>query len=284
MLYQWIRLLKANDPGTLTDVSLRNQDETISEVMDTVPTGSSYLYIGQHFPFNNFFMQLDQPNAVQTTLQVQYWGGESVGWKDAVDVLDGTDTSGVPLAKSGVVQFSPNTTNSWQTVADTTNGPTPTELTSVAIYNVYWIRIRWALALTATTSIKRLAYAFTQSQQLDNIDTTINQFLTSFGAAKTDWNDQIMTASIQLVNDLKGRGLIISPGQILRFDDVSMACDYKALELIYSNLGPAYHEKMLNAETKYNRMSSLRRFTFDKDMNAFTDRGEIVNTVSRLVR
>lgn len=284
MLYQWIRLLKANAAGDITDISLRNQEETTSEIVDVQPTGSSYWYMAQHFPFNNFFFYLDQPNSVATNLEIQYWGGKGIEWVDAVDILDGSVTNGVPLSKSGVVQFSPNTRNTWNIVADTENEPQPSGLSTVNIFNVYWIRFRYADALTGTTSLKRLSYAFTQSQQLDNLDTNINQYLTSFGAGKTDWNDEIMTASIQLVTDFKRRGLIVGPGEILRFDDVSMPCDLKTLILIYQNLGPAFRQKLLDAMSDYDRASSLARFTFDKGKDGFVDRQDIANTVAKLQR
>ena len=145
-------------------------------------------------------------------------------------------------------------------------------------------RIKVSANLSAGTNAKRIVYAFTRSQQLDNLDVTINQFLTSFSAGKTNWDDEIITASVQLVNDLRRRGLVVSPGEILRFDDVSMACDYKTLMLIYKNLGPGYKDKLDQAKLDYEDTINLRRFSFDTDANAFLDRGELNNSVNVLVR
>jgi hypothetical protein len=55
MLYQWIRVIDG-DNGTLTDVSVENQEEGTTLAMDIV-AAEDYIYVAQHFPFNNFWMQ-----------------------------------------------------------------------------------------------------------------------------------------------------------------------------------------------------------------------------------
>ena len=282
MLYQWIRLF-FSDNGTLTDYSLENQSE-----VDTVPLAmdisQDYFYLGQHYPFNNFFVQVDTANAVSNSITIQYWGGKNTEWVDAVDIIDGTKSGGASFAKSGVVQFSPNTTNVWHEVSDTRNEPQPLGLETIDIYNMYWIRFKFTVNPTGGAAVNRIAYAFTQSQQLDNIDVTIDQFLDSFESGKTDWNNEIMTASLQLVYDLKRRGLIIHQGQVLRFDDVSMAADLRTLMLIYRNLGPGYQTKLEQTSREYDNALSLTRFSFDQNQDGFLSKGELFNSIAKLVR
>lgn len=280
MLYQWIRVLYS-DNGTLSDMSIDNQDES-SDIAAYMVTGEDYIYLAQQFPFNNFFIQSKVANDVAATMAIEYWDGTA--WQSAVDVLDATRSAGCSLAKSGVVQFSPHSSYRWNIIDDTTTNHAPTELSTVTIYNMYWLRFSFNATLKSTTSIDRIAYAFTRSQQVDNIDTTINGYLTTFATGKTNWDNEIITASIQMVNDMRGRGIIVAPGQILRFDDVSMACDWRTLMLIYNNLGGDYSKKYIAAEAEYKNSLSLSRFTFDKNEDAFVSRGEITNTVIQMVR
>jgi len=282
MLYDWIRVIDGDD-GVLTDLSVNNQDETLTLPLDLV-AAEDYIYVAQHFPFNNFWMQIDTANSVATTISIEYWAGQGSGWKAAKDILDGTTLAGVPLARSGVVQFSPDQKYNWHRINDTQNEPQPAGLETLEIYNVYWLRFKYVLDLSGATALKRLAYAFTQTQQLDNIDTQINQFQDSFQTGKTDWDDEIYTASIQVVNDLKRRGLITHYGQVLRFEDVTMAADIKTLILIYKNLGPGFRVKLDDARLEYQSALDVGRFTFDKNSNAFTDQGEIANRKAVLTR
>ena len=270
MLYQWIRVIKSNN-GVLTDLSLDNQDESSQLLLDL--DTSDYLYIGQHFPFNNFFIQIDTANDEAAVMSIEYWAQQD--WKTALDVLDGTTSSGKTFARSGVVQFSPNSQYRWDKTADSTQGSFPTELEILNIYSMYWLRIKVNNALNVLTKIQRVAYAFTSHQQIDNLDTTINEYLTDFKAGKTTWEDEIVTASITLVGDLRLKGLVVGQGEILRFDDVSMTCDWGTLKLIYRNLGGDYKEKLSEAKDEYNRLLSIGRFAHDKNSDGRLDDSEI---------
>lgn len=280
MLYQYIRTFDADD-GTLTDLSLDNQDESSTLPFDLV-FSEDYYYIAQFFPFNNFFVQIDTANDVTASITLEYYDGTS--WREAVDVLDGTSTSGVSLAKSGVIQFSPNNSFRWARTVDTTDSTAPTALNSITTYNMYWLRMKFSDTLKVTTAIKRITYAFTLHQQIDNLDTTVDEYLTDFVANKTSWNDEIVTCSMQVVADLKRKGLILNVGQILVLEDVSMATDWKTLMHIYRNLGGDYKTKFDAAKIEYDSALDLKRFTFDKDNDAFIDRNEIAESASRLRR
>lgn len=282
MLYNYIRLF-FGDNGVVTDLSINNQDEATTIPLVMV-AAEDYIYLAQHMPFNNFFVQMDTVNTNASLMTISYWGGKSRDWVPAIDILDGTMTGGKTFGRSGVVQFSPDPLYTWQPVNENRGELLPTGLETIKVYNVYWVRIKVSANLSALTDAKRFIYSFTRSQQLDNLDTTINQFLGSFATGKTDWDDQIVTASVQLVNDLRRRGLIISPGEILRFDDVTMACDYKTLILIYKNLGPGYKDKLEQAKLDYEDTINLRRFSFDIDQDGYLNRAEISSRVKTLER
>ena len=277
MLYQWIRLING------ADFSLDNQDDSKTVPME-LEVGD-YVYLGQYFPFNNFFAWVNTANENTSNLSVEYWANNQ--WVSAVDVLDATSVDGKTFAKSGVVQFSPvKNKDSWSRVLDTseTNSTTPSELNGFTIYDCYWVRLKVDANLSTGTELKRISYTFTDSQQLNKYDIEINSFMPAFEAGKADWIKEIITASELMLGDLKGKGLVISRGQILRFDDVSSACDLKALALIYSNLGKAYEEKRVRKELEYEKAINLRRFTFDLNNNAVVDQGEIQFKTVRIVR
>lgn len=271
MLYQWIRLIK-NKAGVFTDLSLDNQDESATCLLN-LTTGTDYLYLGQHFPFNNFYVKIGTPNAVSAFMQIEYWDGNN--WRSAVDVIDGTNVGGKSLAKSGAVQFSPNHYYQWWRVDDTSEAPSPTDLQTLTMYNLYWIRIKFTATLTGTTASKKVAYCFSTHQQLDNRDRTINAFLPAFGAGKTSWEDELITASLDIVNELKARNLIIESGNILRMEGVSVATDWRCLMNIYRDLGGDYNDKYDKAYTEMNRALASKVFTFDKNMNAQVEVKEI---------
>jgi hypothetical protein len=271
MLYQWIRVIK-NKNGTLSDLSLANQDESATMLVNLV-NGTDYLYIGQHFPFNNFYYQLGTANALPSAIQIEYWDGNN--WRSAVDVIDGTSVAGAALSRSGLIQFSPHKLYNWWRVDDTSDTPGPADLRPLTIYKLFWIRIKVSAALTLTTAGKRICYCFSSHQQLDNRDRTINSFLPAFGTGKTSWEEEIITASMDVVGELKARNLIVDGANILRFESVSAATDWRTLINIYRDLGGDYKEKYDTAYIEFNRALASKVFTFDKNMNAEVETREI---------
>jgi hypothetical protein len=277
MLYEWLRVIKG------TDLSLANQDD--SALVDLNISNLNYIYVAQYYPFNNLFFWIDTPNDVAANIEIQYWANNQ--WVNAVDVLDGTKVNGVPFAKSGSIQFSPQRRiSSWNQVTDTseTNNSSPSELSAYSIYDCYWIRIKATTALLSTAKAKRITYAFTNTQQLNKLDIEINQYYSAFASGKTDWIKEIITGSEIMLADLKSKGLVVHRGQILRFDDVSLACDMKVLALIYSNLGRAYEEKRKLKEEEYEKVINSRKFTFDNNNDGLVSSNEIGATAARMVR
>lgn len=280
MLYEYLRVLKESG-GTFTDLSLDNQEE--AKTLTPNLAGTDYLYIAQYFPFNNLYFRMGSTvNSIVDSITIQYYDGTQ--WRDMVDQLDASAVSGAPLARTGVLQFSPSRDYGWMRVSDTSDSNAPTELQTLTIYECYWLRIKFDGGITNGTEIEEISYAFTDTQELNNIDIEINNFYNAFATGKSDWIDEILTASKMLVIDLKRQGLVMDKGAILRFDDVFMACTYKTLELIYMNLGPSYVDKRNDIRALYDQALNIKRFTFDKDEDGFVDRGEIKNSIKRLIR
>lgn len=279
MLAQWIRVFYSNN-GVLTDYSLAAQDT------DAIPfpivAAEDYLYIAQYFPFNNFYLDLDVVNDQASVMTVQYWYGKE--WVNAVDLIDATKVNGVSLAKSGVVQFSPSRRYKWTEIVDTSLEQN-SSLTSLEIYNNYWLRVKFSADLNALTAIESISYKFANDEMLVAIDSEINNYLLAWGGiTKTNWNEQLLLASQYLIYDLKSKGLIIHPGNILRFDDVSMACAHRCLMIIYAQLGESFKDKYNYSLGMFNELMSIKRFNFDVDLDARLDKTEIANSVGKLIR
>lgn len=278
MLLDYMRILL--DTGTVADKSLENQDDSLNTTVAL--TSSHYIYVAQRFPFTNLFLHSHVANSNASILSVQYWDGTA--WRDGVDMLDGTATSGVTLAKSGIVQWSVNKLYGWQRVNDTTDSNSPDELSAFTIYNSFWCRFKVSASLSGTTAFKEITYAFTSSQELKKIDVEIDSFFSAFASGKTDWITEILTASKMVVTDLKRLGFICAPGQVIELDDVYMAATLKTLELVYFNLGPSYKEKLDKVRSEYQAALNIQRLTLDKDADGKLDLSEVGGTIRRLVR
>ena len=279
MLHEYLRVLKY-DGTTFSDLSLDNQNESTN--LDLALTTTDYIYLGQYFAFNNFFINLDTANASTSILSLEYWNGSE--WKSALDLLDGTSLSGVTLSQSGVVQFSPDRLYGWNRVSDTSEASAPTEMQSLTIYNMMWLRFKPTINIDALTDAFSISYAFTSSQQLNNHDIEINNYYDRFAVGKTDWNNEIVTASRYLVADLKRKNIVQDHAQILRFDDVSLACEWKTLEHIYNNMGKAYVEKRDDARTQYDKYISIRERSLDKNNDASLSMDELKGSIRNGIR
>lgn len=261
MLGNWIRVL--SDEGSLEDLSLVNANV---EEFDLTLSATGHVYVGQYFPFNNFYVEVSTASTGAATLDVEYWEGSQ--WRDAVDLLDGTKLSGATLGRTGVIQFSPDLHHSWPMVPSTSDTSSIPELSTVTIYDLYWMRFSPSDDIAAT--IKRISYAFCTNQHLRDLDPEVDNFLEIWGGStKTNWNDQIVLASQHVVATLKSGGLIKDRANILRFDDIYLATAYKTLAIIFSRLGSNYVDKAGKYQLDFESLMSGERYSaFDQNNDA----------------
>lgn len=280
MLKQWIRVIHSDD-GSLTDKSLAASNGTVFDV--SLVAADDYIYISQFYPFTNMYVEVATGNASGSTLSVQYW--DSGAWRDGVDVLDGTASGANTLAQTGVIQFMTDKDYSWEPTEDPTDSSGITELNTLKIYNQYWMRLKVSADLSAGTYIKRVAYAFTSHAYLSQLDPEINEYLVPWGgASKTNWNEQILIASEQVVTDLRARQFIGHRGQVILLEDMWQPTSYKTLSLIYSQLGESFSQKADAAQKAYDKLMNTKRWTFDQDKNGRIDTWDINRTIGKLVR
>jgi len=272
MLRNYIRVIYSNN-GALQDISNKLQDAG-GGFSERLTTGEDYIYIGQQMPFNNFFAWMTVLNTVSANLTLEYFDGSA--WRACVDVLDGTEG----FKKSGCIQFVPDKQYEWDYIEDTSEVSDTFELKTLKIYNLYWLRVKSSATLSSGTEWKRLTYAFCMSSDLKTHMPEVDNYLEAWGGEeKTDWIPEIIAASEQMVIDLKGRGLVVHPGQILLFDDVSYGAQMKTLANIMVELGPAFDERRAERMKEYNASLSIKRFTLDVNRNARTEKFEEALTV-----
>ncbi len=264
MISNWMRIFQNN-----TDYSLANADKSTTIVVD----GTSVV-IAKKAAFNNFFIWMDTLNVVNLNLTLSYWSGKE--WTNVVDLMDGSEG----LTKSGNLQFSPNRKYKWSKVCDTSeNGPS--ELNFTTIYDVYCLRIDFSETPTAGAAIKEISYKFTEDSDLLALDTDLDEFLPSFG--QTDWIPQILTASMEVVIDLKKKRLIEDEGNVLRLEDVSQPTAYKALFLIYLSLGESYKDRRKEIKKLYDE-SFAGIYTFDKNNDGVVSNNEVAVNSGKMYR
>lgn len=279
MLYEEMRVLYFNGT-TLSDLSLDNQDESANVTLALSST--KYLYVGQKSPFTSLFFYINTVNAVTATLSIEYWDGTQ--WRAVADMLDGTLTGGKTLARSGTLKWYRDPDYSWGIVDDTTENGSPTELSTIRIFDMYWMRINASDALTSGANAKQIAYTFTSTQELNNYDVEISGFYASFETGKTDWIREILTASKLTLMEMKRRGLAQYNGQLVSMDDFAIPTTFKCLELIYSNLGPSYAERKKWAGEEFAKSLNVQRPVIDNNKDGQITGDEQIGLPRRLER
>lgn len=269
MLSRYIRVIHSDD-GVLSDVSLASQGSD-SIAIPLVAT-EDYIYIGQYLAFNNIFSEVTTANDQASVLSIDLWNGNE--WKPAVDILDSTSSSGATFAQDGVIQWSVNPDYNWKEIADTSE-ETNSGLTSLNIYNLHWIRIKVSANLAAGTIINRIKYKFTEDSALIALDPDLANIKTAWSDTKTDWLDQILSASEMLAADLKSRGQLKRISQILRLDEVYLPCAYKTLSIIYGGLGDEFIERKNDARHMYYKLLGNIDITVDNNNNGIVEKSEI---------
>ena len=281
MLYEEMRIVY-DDGSALTDYSVLNQDE--SENVTLALSTTKFLYIGQKCPFTSMYFYIHTGNSVDTgvTLKVEYWDGTT--WREVADMLNDTISANKPLHKSGTIKWYLDDDYNWQKVLDTTDDSAPAELADIRIYDLYWVRISSTAPLSSNTTAHQIAYTFTSTQELNNYDVEISGYYASFETGKGNWIREIITASKLTLMEMKRRGLVTHSGQILELDDFNIPCSYKALELIYSNLGPSYVEKRKWASEEFAKSLNVQRPVIDTDKDGKITGSETKGTPRMMVR
>jgi hypothetical protein len=280
MLTKYLRLFKHSgvfnaSTNPLVDISLN----------DGITVNFDTLYIAQHYPFVNLFLLMDVLNTQTTKLKIEYWINNE--WKQAVDVLDATEG----LKKTGMLQFSTRNHYLWHEITETDDDSQscPTEFKGLYVNNCYWLKISFITTggyavPDATTKIKKIGYAFTTTDYINSIDIEAPNYYESILAGKTNWVNEIMHASEEMIHDLKRIGFIKSAGEIIEFDELYLACAWKTLSHIYFQLGKGYADNRELMNDKYEKALGSKALSFDNNRDGKLDRRELNATSTRMSR
>lgn len=158
-----------------------------------------YFYIANNAPFNHFYTKLGGTvNASDAVMALEYWTGTE--WAEVIEIID--ETNG--LKNSGFVTWVPDREKSWQRAHTNYSSQVITGLSTLNIYDMYWVRIKFTGILDPSIIMSWIGQKFCDdldiaSEYPDLVRTNVK---TAFAAGKTNYEEQVVRASELLVQDL----------------------------------------------------------------------------------
>jgi hypothetical protein len=273
-----------SDNGTLLDLSASLKDFYAESSGLAIVASEDKLYLGSEFPFNHRYFNIDVANSNASVASVEIWDGTE--WKSCVDVYDGTSVGGKTLAQSGIISWWVDKDDSWQRDDTNYSSQTITGLSSVTIYDLYWVRITFSANLSATTALKYVGQKFSNLDDLrgEYPDLVRPDVMQSFETGKVDWLEQEIRAAELIAEKLKSQGIIFSKDQILSYEDFKSASIHKVAELIYSAFSEPGDEKRIKAHGYFNAAMDKKIFKIDENGNGKLDPVEKVQNQGWLSR
>lgn len=237
------------DNTTLKDMS--NELNDLSAGSYTIPFNASEdaIYIGSDLPFNHRYFYIQTVNDQAASISVSIWSGSE--WVAAVDVQDETSVSGVSLAQSGIISWATDKDSFWD-YEDTSENIS--DLSTLKIYNLYWVKITFSANLKSTLALKYIGHKFAKDADLVPLgysDLNTSDIKTAFESGKTTWDDQHIAAGEQIVRYLQQKHLTRSANQIFDWRVFNEPAVHKLAEIIYSSFGEDYEERRKLAESKF---------------------------------
>jgi hypothetical protein len=277
--------LLAKISGTVYDwsIDLNNVYTGSKTIGGLTFSAGDRLYIGGDMPFNHRYIEVSTVNAIASVASIELWNGKA--WKAALDTTDYTDVSGVSLAATGILQWTPDRDESWQLQSRSQD---ISDLSTTRIYDMYWAKISFSADLTPGTALKYVGHRFSNESDMGGRYPELLKSATklAFSSGRTTWNDVLVEASEVVVRDLRKQRLIVSPGQILGWELFTEAATHKAAELIFNAFGESQEDKKGAARTAYDEALSAVAIGGGIDQNADgkLSRDERYNTVGLMRR
>lgn len=251
-----------SDDGTLTDISTEMSNyHSGTYTFSGFVAAEDYIYIGNIVPFNHFYLKMDTASVASTTMSVAYWSGS--GWTSVVEVEDET----VGLTTDGFVTFVPNRSYGWSNANTNGQGQTVTGLSTLTIYDKYWIRVSFNNDLTADSVIGWLGQKFADDNDLGSEypDLLRSTVLAAFETGKTDWEEQHVRSSELIVKELISKNIIYGKGQILDRSSFMLPTVSKTAEIIFNSFGDDYLDQKKAARDEYDLR--MNKSIYDVDSN-----------------
>lgn len=275
------RVLYSNN-GVITDITKDvTKYQTGTSAIADFTAAQDFLYFGQMAPFNHMYVKLSAVSAVSgNVMTVQYWDGRE--WINAYKTDD--ETAG--LTQSGFVTFFPNKDRGWTQESTNDKGDSITGLTTVSIYDLYWIRIKLSADIPSGFTLAWAGQKFSDDSDLSSEfpDIVRAKMLLAFGSAKTDWEEQHVKAAEIIVQDLIAAEVISWPGQILVREEFTLSAVQKVAELVFNALGDDYIDQRDRAGSEYKRRLDKSSFRIDQNGNALLSPQEATQRTGFMTR
>ena len=264
-----------SDNSTITDYTTELNRWDSNTKAPTIVAAEDAIYVGNYLPFNHFYLEIgDTANAQASSVDVNLWDGTN--WKDVAEVIDETASTGVTLAQSGWITWVTDRDNSWSREDTNHNGATVPGLSTVDIYDRYWIRLEFSADLTASVDLKYLGHKFSDDTDLGaefpELDRSVIR--DSFTVGLSDFNELHVRAADLLIQDLRRSNIIWGKGQILDRYDFKLASVAKVAEMIFRTLGDDYIDQRDDARVLYKIRLASGIATIDKNLDADIQPGE----------
>ena len=270
-----------SDDGTLTDLTTNLENyHSGTYTFSGFTAAEDYIYIGNIVPFNHFYLKMATASVASTTMSIDYWTGNS--WQAVVETID--ETSG--LTSDGFVTFVPDRDHAWVDANTNGQGRQVTGLTTVTIYDKYWIRISFNNDLTANSIISWVGQKFSDDNDLGSEypDLTRSNVLTAFESGKTDWEEQHVRAAEIIVDTLITKNVIFAKGQILERRSFMLPSVSKVAEVIYNSFGDDYSDQKKDARNEFEKRMDKSIFDVDSNLDGELTYREMTNRQGYMVR
>jgi hypothetical protein len=273
-----------NDNGTLRDLSVALNNVFSGSEVVAIVAAEDKMYFGAPLPFNHRYFMVPVVNDQASVVSVDIWNGTE--WVAAVDVIDQTkNSSGHTLSRSGIISWAIDRQKSWG-MEDTTENMTGSGLTTLKLYNLYWVRFSFSGNLKATTALKYVGHKFSEDNDLKGYypDLLRTNVKAGFEAGKTDWDEQHVIAAEEIIRDLIKKQEIINANQILDWSVFTDAATHKVAEIAYTAFGADYEDRRETAYENYKDALDKVTFPVDKNQNGHREPEEAKPAFGRLVR
>lgn len=269
--------------SSFTDITKQvNSYDDVSESLSF--DAGDKLYIGSYFPINHKYLSVSAANVVAGNITVEYYGASK--WNAVVDTLDYTEQAGVPFALSGIIQFTPDREEGWNLVGDTSEESALTEFSGgPVIYDKYWTRISFSSVVSF--GLQYIGSLLASEDDLFREYPHLNQSVlkSSWETGKTDWLDQLITASEYVLSDLVKKSVIIERSQVLDIALLRAACVHKTAMTIMTGLGAKnYVEEIKEAHKLYSLAINIKKYDVDANANGQKERFEKRVSINRATR
>lgn len=262
-----------DDNGTLKDLSASlNRYHANPETIPLV-AAEDKLYIGSELPFNHRYVNMTTANTAASIISsIEVWSGSA--WVGVVDIIDQTQLGSATFGQSGIFSFSVARNSSWSQEATTED---VTGLSSLKIYNLYWMRLTFSADLDAGTQINYIGHKFSDDSALapnGYRDLERADVKTGYEAGKTNWDEQHIAAAEEILRFLKKNRTIWSANQVLDWGQFEQPSIHKTAEIAFRGFGDDFATERNEAKKLFETTMNQGVFVVDRDEDGKVDERE----------